>query len=97
MFLIDRDKVATELTKFFAECPSSTPDVGASVNNILHKQPELWIDVNERLPTRSGRYLTHCNFDGNSLVVVLWFEKYNERFDDEVTHWMPLPKPPIGF
>ena len=53
-----------------------------------------WISIEDRLPERSGRYLTHCNFDGDSLVAVLWFDKYNESFDDEVTHWMSLPEPP---
>ena len=55
-----------------------------------------WIDVNERLPNRNGRYLTHCDFNGDSLVTILWFEKYNECFDEEVTHWMPLPEPPMN-
>ena len=53
-----------------------------------------WISVKDRLPERSGRYLTHCDFDGDSLVTILWFEKYYEGFDDEVTHWMPLSEPP---
>lgn len=53
-----------------------------------------WIDVKERLPEEADRYIVHCNVDGDSLVAVLWFGGYGRRFDDKVTHWMPLPNPP---
>ena len=53
-----------------------------------------WIDVKERLPERMGRYLTHSNIEGRSLVAILFFEKYGDGFDAEVTHWMPLPELP---
>lgn len=53
-----------------------------------------WIDVNERLPEVSGIYLTHCDIEGQSLVCILYFEKYGYGFEKEVTHWMPLPRTP---
>lgn len=53
-----------------------------------------WISVNDKLPERQGRYLTHSVIAGQSLVAILWYEKYRSGFDKEVTHWMCLPKPP---
>ena len=53
-----------------------------------------WISVKDRLPERTGRYLTHSNIEGQSLVAILWYEKYGYGFDKEVTHWQPLPEPP---
>lgn len=61
------------------------------INKGYHKQE--WISVEERLPERNGRYLAHCLIEGQSLVAILWYEKYN-GFDEEVTHWMHLPDPP---
>jgi hypothetical protein len=53
-----------------------------------------WISVNDKLPERQGRYLTHSIIAGQSLVAILWYEKYGSGFDEEVTHWMCLPEPP---
>ncbi len=55
---------------------------------------DKWIDVKKSLPERQGRYLTHSIISGQSLVAILWYEKYGCGFDEEVTHWMPLPEPP---
>ena len=53
-----------------------------------------WISVEERLPDRNGRYLTHCNVEGQSLVCILYFCKVGGFNEGTVTHWMPLPEPP---
>ena len=55
-----------------------------------------WISVEERLPEKQGRYLTHSIIAGQSLVAILWYEKYGCGFDEEVTHWMTLPDAPIS-
>lgn len=58
-----------------------------------------WISVKDRLPEKSGEYLTYCgDYDG---VCVLYYEvlktkgKWRTRWK-KVTHWMPLPTPPKG-
>ena len=53
-----------------------------------------WISVKDRLPDVSGRYLTHCDVEGQSLVCILYFEQFVYGFEKEITHWMLLPKPP---
>lgn len=55
-----------------------------------------WISVEQRLPDRNGRYLTHCNVEGQSLVCILYFCKVGGFNEGTVTHWMPLPMPPKG-
>lgn len=54
-----------------------------------------WISVKDKLPLWQGRYLTHSIIYGQSLVAILWYDKRGYGFDEEVTHWMPLPTPPI--
>ena len=56
-----------------------------------------WIPVTERLPEKSGEYLTYCGeFDG---FCVIYYEilktksKWRTNWK-EVTHWMPLPEAP---
>lgn len=53
-----------------------------------------WISVEERLPERNGRYLTHCKIEGQSLVCILYYCKVGGFNEGMVTHWMPLPEPP---
>ena len=71
---------------------------GASTN-----RPQEWIPCSERLPSEQGQYLVTfplCN--GEPWVYILSFNKgkYYETDDewgdveyDDVTAWMPLPKP----
>jgi hypothetical protein len=63
------------------------------IDQIANGQSE-WISVDERLPERNGRYLTHCNIEGQSLVCILCYCKVGGFNEGTVTHWMPLPTPP---
>ena len=55
-----------------------------------------WISVDERLPERCGYYLgcTH-----KSVIMIAPFFPYTlndePQFKYDVTHWMPLPEPPM--
>jgi len=61
-----------------------------------------WISVNESLPEINARVIV-CNQHGNiyinSIVVQngladsTWLSQIDNDYE-EVTHWMPLPKPP---
>ena len=53
-----------------------------------------WISVDERLPERNGRYLTHCKIEGQSLVCILYYCNVGGFNEGTATHWMPLPEPP---
>ena len=63
-----------------------------------------WISVEDRLPEKNGRYLTaNKRWDDRISVFDLWFDSgfwytdgEDDVFDFEVTHWMPMPKPPKG-
>lgn len=63
-----------------------------------------WISVDERLPEKSGDYLTYHN----GVITALMYSKRHKLFNAEdtldekfskancieVSHWMPLPQPP---
>lgn len=64
-----------------------------------------WISVKDRLPERSGDYLT-CRF-GDIMSVLMYSavhklfnayddlsENHNKKFAVAVDYWMPLPEPP---
>lgn len=65
-----------------------------------HAMPSVnvgeWISVDERLPERNGRYMTHCKIEGKSLVCILYYCNVGGFNEGTVTHWMPLPEPPKG-
>lgn len=67
------------------------PDVREKAFQEIEPKFGEWISVKDRLPDVSGRYLTHCDVEGQSLVCILYY-----GFEKEVTHWMLLPKPPKG-
>ena len=48
-----------------------------------------WIPVVERLPDREQRVLVVLNGEAKSA----WYYPPG-KFQPEITHWMPLPKPP---
>lgn len=66
-----------------------------------------WIDVNERLPEKSGWYLTTVRYNGFVDLAISWF-LYAKDFSnvdnsqwrdlklnpvEAVVAWMPLPEP----
>ena len=61
-----------------------------------------WISVEERLPEKEGRYLcvVRIGKSGAVYVRVMNGDSYgfslDHIYDDDVTHWMPLPEPPKG-
>ena len=63
------------------------------MKELQHDVPK-WISVEERLPERNGRYLTHCKIEDQSLVCILYYCKVGGFNEGTVTHWMPVPEPP---
>lgn len=55
------------------------------------QQPE-WISVEDRLPEEDGSYAVI--YDGLKKVYVYYFESKSQGFNENITHWMPLPEPP---
>lgn len=62
----------------------------------VEEQQEEWIRVEDQLPKSEGRYLT---YRANGIVIVEHWFKNDSKFlwgkCYGVTHWQPLPKPPV--
>lgn len=65
-----------------------------------------WIPVTERLPAEDGTYLVYTE-RGSVYTTHFYTEKHfrndyireanwSQRGKVKVTHWMPLPEPPVG-
>lgn len=60
-----------------------------------------WINVKDRLPEKDN-YVLYTDKEGNIYLGQLvsgmdkeiYWSHYDLLYDDDVTHWMPLPKPP---
>jgi hypothetical protein len=50
-----------------------------------------WVSVSERLPDREQRVLVVLNGEAKSA----WYYPPG-KFQPEITHWMPLPSPPVS-
>ena len=66
---------------------------------IAHEREPKWIPVTERLPNKSGRYLTVLEENGiQHMYVAIFQNKFNlpagKMSHWKVTHWMPLPSAP---
>ena len=65
------------------------------------KFENVWIDVNDRLPEnfqscltyRKGLAVSNMYFN-NDLWYADGYDCKESRTFDDITHWMPLPKPP---
>lgn len=63
-----------------------------------------WISVKDRLPEENEIVVGWCKdnpFSSYTFEIVSWNGKgwvfvYAQRYVTNVTHWMPLPKPPKG-
>lgn len=75
----------------------------------LESQIPRWIPVEERLPKALRHYYGECSFSDDVLVydgvrvrvayycntTTWWHDGRDEDDIIDVTHWMPLPEPPI--
>ncbi len=73
------------------------------MKEIIESVPSAWISVKDRLPEKSGYYITYSRYLG--VWLVRWSSFYNawncsdesddNRLDsDSISHWMPLPGAP---
>lgn len=59
-----------------------------------------WISIKDKLPNENQDVIFYCEryphliAIGNSRKEVIVYAGARYRVSDEVTHWMPLPKPP---
>ncbi len=65
-----------------------------------------WISVEDRLPDNFGWFLVIDNYLPNCANITMGFYEYEDSFawlpidsrndsdSMDITHWMPLPKPP---
>ena len=98
--MMDQEKQIEEMALLIHKIMPVGLELSAAVATELteagyRKQSEgEWISVEESLPERNGRYLTHCNIEGQSLVCILHYSKVGGFCEGTITHWMPFPEPP---
>lgn len=72
---------------FFTDCPLPTVDT----------KPTEWISVDERLPDKQAQFLIVD--DEGYMEIALWTRQFgwfsHINRGNKVTHWMPLPEPPM--
>lgn len=78
-------------------------DMEIIIHEVAKRSKPKWISVKDRLPVRGERVLaTDGNFVGEAYRtgVSCWHRhggfQWKEIFLTDVTHWMPLPDPPVG-
>lgn len=92
-------KAADAIEELVKGNESLAADLADSNERRKKKRKPQWIPVTERLPEKSGWYLTFvCNKWQGSLsdqTVSIWDgERFHVGSFAIVTHWMPLPEPP---
>ena len=75
-------------------------DVESNNSEVISNRQE-WISVDERLPKHGKNVLVYCDRHGIGYDVAYWNEykkawfSHYLSFGHNVTHWMPLPEPPM--
>lgn len=57
-----------------------------------------WIGVKDRLPELDGSYIVHSSKSGAVFVAHFWVghRRWSQKSHNKyITHWMPLPEPPV--
>ena len=101
MRLIDADK----LKQLREDVISGKVDIqteGDLIDACPTANPYEWISVEDRLPEEKINYLVHykhayCDNDGYWAIGITFYDgsKFQIDWMYKVTHWMPLPEPPI--
>lgn len=80
----------------------------AAIDELQPVELPEWIPVTERLPEKSGQYLTYNEFGWfNAYPYSIIHKQWNTQDwmseksakglgINSITHWMPLPQPPEG-
>ena len=74
------------------------------IGKVIDESPTVyeWVSVKDRLPEENQEYIVFVtDIEGKKCVTVdhwlplahHWF-LFDDKVENEVTHWMPLPKPP---
>ena len=95
----DREKLVELLDRFVDDDWYSSEEIAERL--IAHGVTvQRWIPVTERLPEREGRYLCVKRIGKSGAVYVTMMNgdgygfSMEHIYNDDVTHWMPLPEPP---
>ena len=90
---------------------ASTPLIAPHIEGVFavfqlnHKPQTGWISVDEQLPSESGRYwcyveyqsdLAKSSYQWNCFFGVVEKVFHVDGCGGRVTHWMPLPEPPLN-
>jgi len=63
-----------------------------------------WINIKDRLPEKDALYIIHVETDDpdKPYINTAWYDPDNfgwsllpESFVNSITHWMPMPLPPV--
>lgn len=94
---MNRQEEINKMAKEIASYITSDKDVQVAFYDALKRGAEWadahphWIRVEDELPKENGRYLFY-----HEKIGVQDAYYYNDlTLDKAVTHWMPLPEPPI--
>ena len=106
--LIDADELlrltANAEPDGFENCYNCTCLTSSEVKGIVDEMPDksqMWIPVSERLPETYHSVLVYCPDYKNTITV--WYNgeewliagTYGLEIEERISHWMPLPQPPI--
>ncbi len=104
---MDREKVIRIIDELIFEAQKETTWKAENAlrclkKELLKEQEERWIPVTKRLPKDDTDILVYCTEGEESRIVAVnyangvWFDCiFNTvMVVKNITHWMPLPKPP---
>lgn len=92
--LIERESLACEESNYLSDTMSDIVDELLMIG----KESPTWIDASKHLPKEDGLYLVYYPNYLYKHHIVCFSSNINKFnfFHGEITHWMPLPKPPIA-